>query len=141
MPKNARYEAGLKVRREVLGPAWVDPLIERAQDDPFAATIQDWVTEHCWGLVWTREGLPRKTRSMLNLAMLTALGKMTEFKGHVRGAVQNGCTKDEIMEVLLHTTVYAGVPAGVDAFRTAKAYFDEAEKDGGKKKKKKKGKA
>ncbi len=121
------YEAGLKVRREVLGPNWVDPLIEKAKSDPFTAAIQDMVTEYCWGYAWTRPGLDRKTRSMLNLALLTSLGKMTELKGHTRGAIENGCTKEEIMEVLLHTTIYAGVPAGVDAFRNAKEALDALE--------------
>lgn len=130
MKKSERYEAGLKVRREVLGTQWVDPQIARAKDDPFVAALQDWVTEHCWGLVWTREGLPRKTRSMLNLAILTALGKMTELKGHVRGAVNNGCTKDEIMEVLLHATIYCGAPAGVEAFRHAGEMLTQLEEEG-----------
>jgi len=121
------YEAGLKVRREVLGPGWVDPLIEKAESDPFTAAIQDMVTEYCWGYGWTRPGLERKTRSMLNLAMLTCLGKMAELKGHTRGAIENGCTKEEIMEVLLHATIYAGIPAGVDAFRNAKEALDALE--------------
>ncbi len=121
------YEAGLKVRREVLGPEWVDPQMEKAKSDPFTAAIQDMVTEYCWGYAWTRPGLDKKTRSMLNLAILTTLGKMTELKGHVRGAIQNGCTREEIMEVLLHTTVYTGIPAGVDAFRNAKEALDALE--------------
>ncbi len=121
------YEAGLKVRREVLGSEWVDPQMEKAKSDPFTAAIQDMVTEYCWGYAWTRPGLDKKTRSMLNLAILTTLGKMTELKGHVRGAIQNGCTRDEIMEVLLHTTVYTGIPAGVDAFRNAKEALDALE--------------
>ena len=114
------YEAGRKTRREVLGAQWVAPQMEKAQSDPFTKAIQDLVTEYCWGYAWTRPGLDRKTRSMLNLAILTTLGKMTELKGHTRGAIENGCTKEEIMEVLLHTTISAGVPAGVDAFRNAK---------------------
>ena len=121
------YEAGLKTRREVLGSDWVDPQMEKAKTDPFTAAIADLVNEYCWGYVWTRPGLDRKTRSMLNLAILTTLGKMTELKGHVRGAIENGCTKEEIMEVLLHTTIYAGVPAGVDAFRNAKEALDALE--------------
>ena len=121
------YDDGIKVRREVLGAQWVDPQVEKAKTDDFTRAIQEHVTEYCWGMVWTRDGLDRKTRSMLNLAILMTLGKMTEFKGHVRGAVNNGCTVDEIKEVLLHTTVYAGVPAGVDAFRNAKEALDAIE--------------
>ena len=121
------YEAGLKTRREVLGSGWVDPQMKKAKTDPFTAAIADLVNEYCWGYAWTRPGLDRKTRSMLNLAILTTLGKMTELKGHTRGAIENGCTKEEIMEVLLHTTIYAGVPAGVDAFRNAKEALDALE--------------
>ncbi len=127
MSNSKLYEEGLKVRREVLGSQWVDPQIEKAKSDPFTAAIQDMVTEYCWGYGWTRPGLDRKTRSMLNLAMLTCLGKMTELKGHTRGAIENGCTKEEIMEVLLHATIYAGIPAGVDAFRNAKEALDALE--------------
>ncbi len=127
MSNSELYEAGLKARRDVLGPEWVDPLMEKAATDPFTKAIQDLVTEYCWGYAWTRPGLERKTRSMLNLAILTTLGKMTELQGHVRGAIENGCTKEEIMEVLLHTTIYAGVPAGVDAFRNAKEALDALE--------------
>lgn len=118
------FDDGLEMRRATLGAAWVDPQLERAKEDDFVDTIQKHVTEYCWGLVWTREGLDRKTRSMLTLAILTTLGKMTELKGHVRGAINNGCTVEEIREVLLHATVYAGVPAGVDAFRNAKEALD-----------------
>lgn len=114
------FDDGLEVRRATLGAAWVDPQLEKAREDDFVDTIQKHVTEYCWGMVWTREGLDRKTRSMLTLAILTTLGKMTELRGHVRGAINNGCTVEEIREVLLHATVYAGVPAGVDAFRNAK---------------------
>ena len=121
-------EEGMKIRREVLGAQWVDPQMEKSKTDDFTRTIQEHVTEHCWGLVWTRDGLDRKTRSMLTLAILTTLGKMTELKGHVRGAITNGCTVEEIREVLLHATVYAGVPAGVDAFRNAKEALDSLEK-------------
>lgn len=112
-------EEGLKVRREVLGAEWVDPQMERAKSNDFVAAIQDMVTEYCWGYGWTREGLSRKQRSLLNLAILTSLGKMTELKAHTRGAITNGCTVDEIKEVLIHATIYCGIPAGVDAFRAA----------------------
>ena len=121
------FEDGLEVRRATLGAQWVDPQLEKAKADDFVNTIQNHVTEYCWGMVWTREGLDRKTRSMLTLAILTTLGKMTELKGHVRGALNNGCTVEEIREVLLHATVYAGIPAGVDAFRNAKEALEALE--------------
>ncbi len=127
MSNSELYEKGRKARREVLGAEWVDPLMEKAESDPFTKAIQDLVTEYCWGYAWSRPGLDRKTRSMLNLAILTTLGKMPELKGHTRGAIENGCTKEEIMEVLLHTTIYAGVPAGVDAFRNAKEALEAIE--------------
>jgi 4-carboxymuconolactone decarboxylase len=128
MPKN-QYEEGLKVRREVLGAEYVDRAVANA--DAFTQHLQDFVTEHCWGTVWTRPGLPRKTRSFLNLAMLGALGRMHELKLHVRGALTNGASREEIAEVLLQLGVYAGVPAAVEAFRNAKEVFDEL--DNGKK--------
>ena len=125
MSNTELFEEGLKIRREVLGAEWVDPQMARAQESDFTAAIQNMVTEYCWGYGWTREGLPRKQRSLLNLAILTSLGKMTEFKAHVRGAITNGCTVDEIKEVLIHATIYCGVPAGVDAFRNASEVLRE----------------
>lgn len=122
------YEEGLKVRREVLGDAYVDPQIERAKTDKFVEAIQDMVTEYCWGYGWTRPGLDRKTRSLLNLAILTALGKPQELKAHTRGAIRNGVTEDQIMETLIHATIYCGIPAGVDAFRNAKEALDDLKK-------------
>jgi len=119
------YEKGLAVRRDVLGKEYVDKAIARADD--FSRPLQELVTEYCWGRIWTRPGLPRKTRSLINLAMLTALNRPHEVKLHLRGALNNGCSKEEIMEVLLQTTVYCGVPAGVDSFRTAKEFFEELE--------------
>ena len=118
------YDRGLKVRREVLGAEYVDNAIRTADD--FNRPLQELVTEYCWGAVWGRPGLPRKTRSMLNLAMLTALGRPHELKLHVKGALKNGVTREEIMEVLLQTGIYCGVPAAVDAFRTAREAFKEA---------------
>jgi 4-carboxymuconolactone decarboxylase len=117
---------GMKVRREVLGAAWVDPQMEKAKSDDFTAAIQDMVTEYCWGYGWARgaDVLDRKTRSLMNLCILTSLGKMTELKGHVRGALHNGCTVEEIKEALIHATIYCGIPAGVDAFRAAKEAID-----------------
>ena len=118
------YEKGLSVRRDVLGADYVDNAIRNADD--FNRPLQELVTEYCWGAVWGRPGLPKKTRSMLNLAMLTALGRPHELKLHVKGALKNGVTREEIMEVLLQTGIYCGVPAAVDAFRTAREAFKEA---------------
>ena len=118
------YEKGLAVRREVLGAEHVDHAIKTA--DPFNQPLQELVTEYCWGAVWGRPGLPKKIRSMLNLAMLTALGKPHELKLHVRGALRNGVTREEISEVLLQTAIYCGVPAAVDAFRNAREALKEA---------------
>ena len=119
------FEAGLKVRREVLGAEYVDAAISQADD--FSRPLQELVTEYCWGAVWTRPGLSRKTRSLINLAMLTALNRPHEVELHVRGALNNGCTKEEIMEVLLQTAIYCGVPAAVDSFRLARKVFSEIE--------------
>jgi 4-carboxymuconolactone decarboxylase len=118
------YEKGLAIRREVLGADYVDNAIKSADD--FNRPLQELVTEYCWGAVWGRPGLPKKTRSMLNLAMLTALNRPHELKLHIKGALKNGVTRDEIMEVLLQTGIYCGVPAAVDAFRTAREAFKEA---------------
>jgi 4-carboxymuconolactone decarboxylase len=119
------FEAGLKVRREVLGAEYVDASI--AQADDFSRPLQELVTEYCWGAVWTRPGLSRKTRSLINLAMLTALNRPHEVKLHLRGALNNGCTKEEIMEVLLQTAIYCGVPAAMDSFRLAQKFLSENE--------------
>jgi 4-carboxymuconolactone decarboxylase len=121
------YEDGLAVRREVLGAEYVDRSLAAA--DPFTRELQNFVTEWCWGGVWTRPGLARKTRSLLNLAMLTALNRPHEIKLHVRGAINNGVTREEMTEVFLQAGVYAGVPAAVDAFRAAKEVFDEVDKE------------
>lgn len=119
------FEAGLAVRKAVLGAEFVENAIASADD--FNRPLQELVTEYCWGACWTREGLSRKTRSMLNLAMLTALNRPHELKMHVKGALRNGLTKEEIREVLLQTAIYCGVPAAVDAFRTAKEAIKEYE--------------
>ena len=123
-----RFEEGLAVRREVLGAAYVDKAIAEADD--FTRPLQELVTEYCWGAIWTRPGLPRKTRSLVNLAMLTALNRPHEVKLHVRGALRNGCTQDEIKAALIQLAVYAGVPAGIEAFRNARAVFAELENTG-----------
>ncbi|MEO8279685.1 MAG: 4-carboxymuconolactone decarboxylase [Ideonella sp.] len=117
------FDKGLQTRREVLGAEYVDASIKSADD--FNLPMQEMVTQYCWGDVWNRPGLDRKTRSMLNLAMLTALNRPHELKLHVRGALNNGVTRDEIREVFLQTAIYCGVPAAIDSFRTAKAMFKE----------------
>ena len=122
--KSQRFEEGLAVRREVLGPEYVDNAIAGADD--FTRPLQELVTEYCWGAVWTRPGLPRKTRSLINLAMLTALNRPHEVRLHLRGALRNGCTKEEIREVLLQAAIYCGVPAAIDSFRTAREVLDDA---------------
>ena len=120
----ALFEAGLKVRREVLGKEYVDTSLAKAND--FMMAFQHITTEWCWGYGWDRPGLDRKTRSMLNLAMLTALNRAPEIKLHVRGALNNGVSVDEIKEVLLHATIYCGIPAGLDAFKAANEVLVEA---------------
>ena len=119
------YQQGLKVRREVLGADHVDRSLAQASD--FARPIQELVTEYCWGIVWSREGLERKTRSLLNLAMLTALNRPHEFATHVRGALVNGATVAEIQETLLQTAIYVGVPAALESFRIADGILKESE--------------
>ncbi|MFN4309737.1 MAG: carboxymuconolactone decarboxylase family protein [Ferrovibrio sp.] len=120
----ALFEAGLKVRREVLGREYVDASLANANE--FMMAFQHITTEWCWGYGWDRPGLDRKTRSMLNLAMLTALNRAPEIKLHVRGALNNGVSVDEIKEVLLHATIYCGIPAGLDAFKAANEVLQEA---------------
>jgi 4-carboxymuconolactone decarboxylase len=116
-----RFDAGLNTRREVLGAKYVDQAM--AGVDDFNRDFVELLNTYCWNDIWNRPGLPRKTRSLLNLAMLTALGKEHELKLHIRGALNNGLTKDEIKEVFLQAAVYAGVPAAVVAFRCAKEVF------------------
>jgi 4-carboxymuconolactone decarboxylase len=120
------YDKGLAIRRAVLGSDYVDNSIKNADD--FNRPLQELVTEYCWGAVWGRPGLPREVRSMLNLAMLTALNRPHELKLHLRGALTNGLTKEQIMEVLLQTAIYCGVPAAIDAFRSAREVFAESAK-------------
>ena len=121
------YEAGLQVRREVLGEAHVDRSL--AQVSEFSRPIQELVTEYCWGVVWTREGLERKTRSLLNIVMLTALNRSHELAVHVRGAITNGATVAEIQEALLQTAIYVGVPAALESFRVAEGVLREFKPD------------
>jgi 4-carboxymuconolactone decarboxylase len=117
------FDKGLEVRKAVLGAEFVDKALSSADD--FNRPLQELVTEYCWGAVWTRDGLSREIRSMLNLAMLTALNRPHELKLHVQGALRNGVTTAQIREVLLQATIYAGVPAGVDAFRIAREVLQE----------------
>jgi 4-carboxymuconolactone decarboxylase len=118
-----RYDSGLKTRREVLGAEWVDKAM--AGVDDFNREFTELLNTYCWNDVWNRPGLPRKTRSVLNLGMLIALGKEHELKLHLNGALNNGLTKDEIKEVLLQTAIYCGVPAAVVAFRCAREVFKD----------------
>jgi len=120
-PHKERFDAGLKTRREVLGPEWVDKAMADVND--FNREFTDLLNTYCWNDIWNRPGLPRKTRSVLNLGMLCALGKEHELKLHIRGALNNGLTRDEIKEVFLQVAIYCGVPAAVVAFRCAKEVF------------------
>ena len=122
-PQTDRFEAGMRVRREVLGDAHVQRSLDAAT--AFSTPVQELVTEYCWGAVWDRDGLDRRTRSLLNLAMLTALGRNHELAVHVRGAVTNGATAEEIQETLLQTAVYCGAPAALESFRVAEGVLGE----------------
>lgn len=124
--RSAKYEKGMAVRREVLGDEYVDQAVNAATD--FTKPLQDLVTENCWGEIWTQAAIPKKTRSLITIATLAALKAPAELKLHVRGALRNGCTVEEIQEVLLQATVYCGVPAGIDAFRAAKDVIEDWDK-------------
>ena len=129
-----RFERGLALRKEVLGNEHVERSLARAEEDPFLLPVQQLAVEFGWGEVWSRPGLPRKTRSFLSIAYLAALGKTDELGAHVAGAVRNGATREEIREVLLQAALYCGMPAGLEAFRVAKRALDElddAGRDGG----------
>jgi len=117
------FDKGLAIRKQVLGAEFVDNAFATADD--FNREYQELVTQYCWGEVWGRPGLDKKTRSMLNLAMLSALNRPHEIKMHVRGAINNGLTKDEIKEIFMQVAIYCGVPAGVDSFRIAREVFKE----------------
>lgn len=124
--KSSNFERGLEIRKATLGTDYVDASMKQADD--FNRPFQELVTEYCWGAVWGREELPRKTRSLLNLAMLSALNRPHELKMHIKGALTNGVTREEIREVFMQVAVYCGVPAGVDAFRVAREVFAEEKK-------------
>jgi 4-carboxymuconolactone decarboxylase len=126
MSKSDTYKKGLAMRKKVLGAKYVEDSI--AQADEFMSHFQDYVTEHAWGAVWVREGLSPKMRSMLNLAILTAINRPHELKLHLKGALNNGVTKEEIREIFLHCGAYCGAPAALDAFKVAKQVFAEEAK-------------
>ncbi|MEE6136980.1 carboxymuconolactone decarboxylase family protein [Mycobacterium sp. 050128] len=121
------YQRGLEIRSAVLGEAYVNMAL--ADADEFSKPLQDLVTEYCWGEVWGRDGLPRKTRSMLNLAMIPILNRPNELRTHIKGALTNGVTREEICEIFLQVAIYAGVPAAVDSFRIAREVFAELDED------------
>jgi 4-carboxymuconolactone decarboxylase len=128
MSDESLYERGLKVRKEVLGEDYVNKSIAGADD--FTRTMAEWSTEFCWGALWTRPGLDRRSRSIANLSMISALNRPNELKLHVKAAVKNGVSRDEIKEVLLQVAVYCGVPAGIDSFRIAREAFKELDAQG-----------
>lgn len=117
------YALGMKTRREVLGDAYVDNALQNA--DELTRPFQEIATEYCWGMIWGNDTLPRKTRSFVNIGMLIALNRATELETHLRAARRNGCTLEEVREVLMQATVYCGVPAGGEAFRIARKVFAE----------------
>lgn len=118
-----KFDAGLKTRREVLGDTYVDASVKKATD--FNWPMQQLVTEYCWDEIWNRPGLSRRDRSILNLGMIAALGRNHELRLHVRGAINNGLSKEEIREIMMQIAIYCGVPAGIDSFRTAQEVFAE----------------
>ena len=120
------HDKGLEVRKAVLGEAYVNNALKNVDD--FNRPFQEMLNEYCWGTVWGREELPRKTRSMLNIAMIAILNRQHEFRAHLKGALTNGVSRDEIREILMQVAIYAGVPAAVDSFRLAREAFAEFEK-------------
>jgi 4-carboxymuconolactone decarboxylase len=128
MDDRERYEKGLSVRRAVLGDAHVDRSLKNRNE--FNEDFQNLITRYAWGEIWTRPGLPRKTRSLLTIAMLVALNRPDEFRLHLHAALTNGVTKDEIKEALLHAAIYCGVPAANSAFHAAQEVFSETKAKG-----------
>ncbi len=122
--KDQQYQDGLQMRKKVMGEDFVDKAFANATD--FTMPLQDFITRNAWGTVWCRDGLDLKTRSLITVSMLTALGRAHELKGHLRGALNNGATPEEIREVLLHAAVYCGAPLAVEAFRTAQEVIGDA---------------
>ena len=127
MAHSELFETGLKVRREVLGSEYVEKAFRNATE--FSMPMQELATEYCWGAVWGRPGLEKKVRSLINVAMLSALNRNHELETHVRGALQNGCTPAELQEVFLQVAIYCGVPAGIEGFRIAQGVLDQARQD------------
>lgn len=121
------YDRGLAIRKSVLGAEYVDNALKNA--DEFTQPLQDLVTEYCWGWAWGREQLSKRDRSMINLAMISILNRQHELRVHVKGAIRNGLTKDEIREVLLQVGIYGGIPCAVDSFRVAKEALAEMDKE------------
>ena len=122
--RDQQFQDGLQMRKKVMGEAFVEKAFTNATE--FTMPLQDFVTRNAWGTVWCRDGLDLKTRSLITISMLTALGRAHELKGHVRGALNNGATPEEIREVLLHAAVYCGAPLAVEAFRTAQEVMGDA---------------
>jgi 4-carboxymuconolactone decarboxylase len=123
----SKYDRGLEIRRAVVGEDYVNQALANA--DEFSKPLQDLVTEYCWGSVWAREGLSRKTRSLLNIGMIAALNRPHELRLHLRGALTNGCSPDEIREVILQVAIYCGVPAAIDSNRIAREVLEEYAKN------------
>ena len=124
----ARYEVGLRQRKAVLGEEFVDKALRTADD--FNQEFQELVTEYCWGICWGSEALSKKQRSLLNLGMLAALGRSHEFELHFKGALRNGCSREELKATLMQIAVYCGIPAGVESFRIARRVLDEWSEEG-----------
>jgi 4-carboxymuconolactone decarboxylase len=120
------HDKGLEVRKAVLGEAYVNNALKSVDD--FNRPFQEMLNEYCWGTVWGREELPRKTRSMLNIAMIAILNRQHEFRAHLKGALTNGVSRDEIREILMQVAIYGGMPAAVDSFRIAREFFAEVDK-------------
>ena len=120
------HDKGLEVRKAVLGEAYVNNALKNVDD--FNRPFQEMLNEYCWGTVWGREELPRKTRSMLNIAMIAILNRQHEFRAHLKGALTNGVSRDEIREILMQVAIYGGMPAAVDSFRIAREVFAELDK-------------
>jgi 4-carboxymuconolactone decarboxylase len=125
------YDKGMKIRRSVLGDAYVDRALEKAKGNTFNEPLQELVATYCWGWAWGREELPKRDRSLINLAMIAVLNRPHELKVHVRGALNNGLSKEEIREVLLQVGIYGGIPAAVDSFRLANEAFAEIDAEQG----------
>ncbi|AAY81120.1 carboxymuconolactone decarboxylase family protein [Sulfolobus acidocaldarius] len=126
MSSESKYQKGLELRKQVVGEKYVNRALSTATD--FSKPLQDLITEHVWGNIWSRPVLDRKTRSLITVAMLIALNRPNELRIHIKGALRNGCSKEEIRELLIHSTVYCGFPAAVDAFKIAEEVIEEWEK-------------